>query len=223
MDLKQLPWGATMQHRITRLSPLSGLAFCLLLILAFVVLGGNTPDSNASTTKVVSFYKAHHGQQQAAAMVLAFSAVFLLWFVTILRTQIAERGSDQIALATLAGGIVMTVGYLAMASSHFVLGDVAYKLDPAAAQALNAFDGDTFLISYAGALFMLVALATAVLRVRVLPRGFGYVAIVFAVAMLTPIGWIAWMLTAVWVAIAGIVLAVRAGRPTQTREPVMAA
>jgi hypothetical protein len=209
-------------QRYARLAPLSGVVFFVLLVLGLLVLGGDTPDSDATTSKVVSFYTAHRGQQQAAALVLAVAGVFLLWFVVVLREELRARSSDGFGTAVLAGGIVMVTGYVAMAGSHFAVADAAHKVQPAAAQALNAADGATWMVSYAGTLFLTVALAAAVFRLALLPRAFGYVAIVLVVAMLTPIGWIAWLLMSLWLAIAGIVLARRAARPASV-APVAAA
>lgn len=204
-----------MTDRYSRLAPLSGVAFFVLFFVALMVLGGSTPDSDASAAKVLDFYTVHRGAQQAAALVLALGAVFLLWFVTILREELRERGSERIATATLAGGIVMATGFLIMAAAHFGLADTAHKLQPAAAQALNALDGGTFLVSFAGTFFVAVSLTVAVFRLRLLPRAFGYVSAVLAVAMLTPIGWIAWLAMSLWMAAAGVVLALRA-RPAAT-------
>jgi hypothetical protein len=98
-----------------------------------------------------------------------------------------------------------------MAGSHFAVADAAHKLQPAAAQALNAVDGGAWLVSYAGTFFLTVALAVAVFGMGFLPRAFGYVAVILAVAMLTPVGWMAWLVMSLWLAAAGIVLARRAG------------
>ena len=202
----------SLTDRYSRLAPLSGLAFFVLFILALLVLGGSTPDSDASPAKVVHFYTVHRGTQQAAALVLALACVFLLWFVTVLREELRERGSERLATATLAGGIVMSTGFLVMAAAHFGLADTAHKLQPAAAQALNAFDGGTFLVSFAGTFFVAVSLTVAVFRLGLLPRTFGYISALFAVAMLTPIGWIAWLLMSLWIAAAGVVLSLRRTR-----------
>ena len=99
-----------MQSRYARLAPLSGLVFFVLLFVAFIVLGGDTPDSDASAAKVVSFYTDHRGQQQAASFILAVGCLFLLWFVTELRRELSERTNEPVANAAFAGGIV-TVSY----------------------------------------------------------------------------------------------------------------
>jgi hypothetical protein len=198
-----------MQSRYSRLAPLSGLVFFVLLFVAFIALGGDSPDPDDPASKVLRFYSDHRGQQQAASYVLAIASVFLLWFVTELREELRQRASEPVANAVFAGGIVMCVGFLSMAASHFALADSAHKLQPAAAQALNAVDGGSWMVSYAGTLFFSAALAVAVLRLRVLPRAFGWIAAVFVVLMFTPAGWIAWLLTSVWLAAAGIVIARR--------------
>src|SRR5690242_11599283 len=139
-----------MQSRYARLAPLSALVFFVLLFVAFIVLGGNSPDPDDPASKVLRFYTDHRGQQQAASFILAVGCVFLLWFVTELRRELSERTNEPIANAAFAGGIVMVVGFLAMASTHFALSDSAHKLLPAAAQGLNAADGASWMISYVG-------------------------------------------------------------------------
>jgi hypothetical protein len=213
-----------MVSRFTRLAPLSGLLFLASIVLGFMVLGGNTPDSDAAPAKVVSFYTQHRGQQQATALIVALGCVFLLLFVCVLWQEARARGGETIATAVVVAGVTTAIGFLAMAAAHFALADVARKVDPVAAQALNAIDGDSFLISLAGTFFLGATLATAVLRLGILPRGFGYVAIALCIVMVTPMGWIAWLLMAVWLAVAGIVLSVRGGRPMTAApaEPAVA-
>jgi hypothetical protein len=51
----------------------------VLGLLSVVVLGGSTPDTNASASKVASFYDAHNGRQSVAAFILAaIDAVLIL-------------------------------------------------------------------------------------------------------------------------------------------------
>jgi hypothetical protein len=206
---------------LSRLAPLSAVAFFLLLFVGMVVIGGDTPDSDATAAKVTAFYTAHRGEQQAAAILLALGSVFLLWFTTVLREELRQRGSERLATAALTGGIVAAVGFLGMAGSHFAVADVAHKIQPAAAQALNATDGATWIVSLAGMLFLAVTLTVAVFQLRVLPRALGYLAAVLAIVMLTPVGWIAWLAMSLWLAAAGIILARRApAGETSPGQPV---
>ena len=52
-----------------------GAAAIVLVVLAFSVVGGDTPDEKASADKVVSFYRDNNGASMAAALMLAIAAV----------------------------------------------------------------------------------------------------------------------------------------------------
>ena len=79
--------------RPPRLAMLSGAVFVVLLIVAFAVLGGETPDENASARKVFTFYTDHQSRQIAAAIVVAASVPFLMIFSAVLhRTLRAFEG-----------------------------------------------------------------------------------------------------------------------------------
>jgi hypothetical protein len=67
--------------RITRLLPLSGIAFVALVVLSIGV-GGGTPDPAAPPQEVVSFYEDELIRQRLAAYVLAASMPFLLFFAS---------------------------------------------------------------------------------------------------------------------------------------------
>ena len=54
-----------------RVWALSGVAFVIIALGGVVVFGGDTPDTNASAAKVVSYYSEHTTRQSIAAFVLA--------------------------------------------------------------------------------------------------------------------------------------------------------
>jgi hypothetical protein len=69
--------------RITRLLPLSGIAFVALVVLS-IGIGGGTPDPAAPAEEVVSFYEDEFTRQRLAAFPLAASMPFLLFFASSL-------------------------------------------------------------------------------------------------------------------------------------------
>ena len=76
---------------------LTGALFVVLVLVAFFAVGGNTPDGDASARKVVSFYSDNDTKEMIAAVVLALSAVPLLYFTAILRDRLraASAGSQR--------------------------------------------------------------------------------------------------------------------------------
>jgi hypothetical protein len=198
-----------MDRTLDRLAPLTGPLFTVVTLVALIGLGGSTPDSDAGTAKVVSFYTEHRGAQTAAALVLAFGALALIFFAGSLRSAFRgpEPGADRRASIVFGGALVAATGVLGMASSHFALADNTHKLSPAAAQALNAVDGGTWVVAIAGltALLLCAGVATVSTR-RVLPVWMGWLAIVLGVLSVTPIGWLSATAGILWVGVAGLML-----------------
>src|SRR5215208_1818260 len=76
-----------------RVWALSGVAFVLVALGGVVVFGGDTPDTDASAAKVVSYYSEHTTRQSIAAFVLAASVPFLVLF-GIYFASFSGRGND---------------------------------------------------------------------------------------------------------------------------------
>ena len=57
------------ETRWSRLAPLSGVAFFVLLAVSMFVLERSTPDSTASTASVVSYYDNHSSREMGAGSV----------------------------------------------------------------------------------------------------------------------------------------------------------
>jgi hypothetical protein len=190
---------------------LTGALFVVLVLVAFIAVGGDTPDGDASARKVVSFYSDHDTKEMIAAVVLALSAVPLLYFTAILRGRLRDAlpaGSVLPAFA-LGGGLVAAAGFCTAATLHFALADYAEDIQPAAAQALNAIDGDFFLPFTTGLAVLLLAASVGAIRARVLPRWLGWVGVVLFVVFFTPVGFLAFGLSGIWIIVASVLLYLR--------------
>jgi hypothetical protein len=136
-----------MELQKRNLAPLSGALFVVLVLIAFIPLGGNTPEGDDSVQKVVSFYSDHETREIISSIVLALGAVSLLFFSATLKQRLEALEPDGGILPTVAfaAGIVASGGFLAAATLHFALADYASDIQPSAAQAINAIDSDFFL------------------------------------------------------------------------------
>src|SRR5216684_5538280 len=147
--------------RWARLAPLTGLAFFVLVAVAFVVLWRKTPDIGDSTAKVVSFYRAHSDREQAGAFVLGVGVAFLVFFAAHLRSalRVAQPRSARLPNAAFGGGIVAAASFLVAAAVHLGLAESAKKahVSAQAVQALNVLDNDDFLPLAAGIAVMMLA------------------------------------------------------------------
>jgi hypothetical protein len=195
--------------KFPRFAPLTGIVFVVLLILAFVVVEGETPDIDDSAQKITSFYHDDQGKHIAAVILVALSTIFLTVFAVSLREFLRLPGeSDFWPTVALVGGAVAVAGFLVAAGIHFALIDGGDKnISPDAMVALNALDADDF-FGFATPLgIMLLGAGGATLRAgAALPKWMGWAAIVLFVVFFTPAGFAAFGLTGIWIIIASILM-----------------
>ncbi len=201
-----------------RIAALSGVAFAVVTLTAFVVFGhpSSSPKIGSSGARISAFYLAHPGDEEVAAGLLAVVAALLAVFVTFSRAIMPSTNRTWSALF-LGGGLIGAASFLFAGAVHLALAKGAsHHLNPGALQALNALDINTALAFTAGIGIMLLGAAgTLVASTRAL-RVAGWVALPLAVVNLTPAGVALFPLTAIWIVATGILLSRRVGPSTQT-------
>jgi hypothetical protein len=212
--------------RWERLAPLTGVVFVVLVIVAFIPLGGDTPDSHASAQKVADFYSKNTTREALAAYALALAVPFLVFFSSIVyRTLRTAGGRGRLAAAAFGGGLLSAAGFAVAAAVHLALADAADKTSSAgAAQPLNVLDNDSFIPFVAGLGILLLGSGLATLRYGgSLPRWLGWAGAIVGVAIFIPfVGFVAFALSGIWVVVASIVLYRRGPLPASapaTSEP----
>jgi hypothetical protein len=197
-----------------RLAPLSGILFVVLVVVGFIPVGGETPDVNDSPSKIVSFWGDHHSKEVAAALLVGLGAIFLAIFVATLRDRIRDDGAqrDLWSNLILIGGTASVTGFMVAVGFHIALadgGDHHFSAD--AMVALNALDNDSFFAFAVPIGVMMLGAAGATLKAgAALPRWLGWAALVLAIGQFTPVGFIAFGLSGIWIIIAAILLSQRA-------------
>jgi hypothetical protein len=210
--------------RSERLGPLSGVAFVVLLVLGFVVFGGDTPDLDDSGSKIVDFYGDHQGSQITAAVLVTLSSLFLAVFSVSLRDYLRSTGAGGTFWPTLAlvGGVVSVAGFLFAVGVHVALIDGGDKnISPDAMVALNAIDNDNFFAFALPLGIMMLGATGAILKEgAALPRWLGWAALVLFIVQFTPAGFFAFGLTGIWIIVASILMYQRAASPAAPAVPV---
>jgi hypothetical protein len=193
---------------VTRRDPwaLSGAAFVILVLVAFLALGGETPEGDASAAEVVSFYSKHETREILAAVVIGLAAVVLIYFTAIIRERLRVYDATALPTFALGAGIVAAGGFLAAAAIHFALADYAEDIQPAAAQALNALDGDFFLPFAIGTVSFVLGISLIAVRSGFIPRWMGWVGIFLFIISFTPIGFIGFGLAGLWIIAISVML-----------------
>jgi hypothetical protein len=202
------------------LAPLSGVLFVVILAVGFL-LGGDSPSSSASAQKVIAYYGGHETKQIVTSLVVALSTLPLLFFSAALRERARTVLGERSALPGFAfgAGVVAAGGFLAAATINFALADSADDIAPSAIQALNAISADFFLPFVVGVAALVLAGSLMAIRARLVPAWLGWVGIALVVAAFTPAGFVAFILSGIWIIVASILLSRRAETAEGVRVP----
>lgn len=194
-------------ENVTRLAPLTGVLFVVLTVVSFLV-GGEPPDNDAPAREVVDFYSDKEGQTILGAILASLGAVALIFFAASLRRALrrGEQGIGVLSVAALAGGIVAATGIATDAALRFILADGADDITPAAMQTINALWAGFFFPMVVGIGALVLATSLAAIRTRVIPVWLAWIGIVIFVVFFTPAGFVAFLVSALWIAVVSILL-----------------
>jgi hypothetical protein len=195
------------QRRWHPLAPLTGLVFVVLIVAAFIV-GGESPGIDDSAQKVVDYYQDNEGETFFASALLAWGAVFLVFFLGILRALLrdGDEARDRMSTVAFGGGLVLAAGLLSFAGFGFTLADGVDHLGPESMRTINALSSDFFFLVAGGGAVLLIASAITIIRTGALPVWLGWIALVLGIASATPAGFFAFLGFLVWTAIVSVFL-----------------
>jgi hypothetical protein len=194
--------------------PLTGVAFVVLAILSIAIGGGEPPDAKEPVQKIVDHYSDNKDAIQISALLAALAGVLLIFFAGYLRKvlQAAEGANGFLSALVLTGAAIMAVGLTIDQTISFALAEAADKIDPTAVQALQALWDNDFLPIAMGTIVFLLSTGLSIVIHGALPKWLGWVAILLAVLGATPAGFIAFVASALWIAVVSIMLKMR-GEP----------
>jgi hypothetical protein len=184
--------------RAERLAPLSAFLVTLLAVAAFVV-SGDTPGEDDSAREIVDFYTDNKDQVIVSSFLATLAAVALVWFAASLRAHIRERegGSGRVSALPFAAAILIAVGITTFSGIETAAAGSVDDIPASAMQTLNALDNGMFFTFAAGNLLMYASLAVAILRYGVFPKWLGWVSAVLAVVSITPLFFVALLLSGI--------------------------
>ena len=194
--------------RLERLAPLSGVLFFVLVVAAIVIFPDETPSADDSRAKVVKFWLEHDSDAVASSIVLALSAIPLVWFAGTLRaaSRTAEGVEGRLSATAFAGAIILAAALVIGGTMQFVLGDAADDLPPVAIQTLSAASSDFFFPFLVGIFLWLFATGLVILRHGLLHAAFGWLALLVAIVAITPVGFVGFIAAPVWTLAVSIAL-----------------
>jgi hypothetical protein len=191
-----------------RYAPLAGLLF-VALVVASIIVGGETPETDDATAKVVAEWARDDSEQIASALISALAAIPFLWFLGSLRSTLraGEGGTGRLSAIAYGAGIVVVAGAAIDASLQFAVADSVGEVPPNVTQTLSVLYSDFFLIFPVGFVPLFIASALVILRTRVLPAWLGWTALVLGILGLAgPVGFFAFLVGLLWIAAASIVM-----------------
>jgi hypothetical protein len=197
-----------------RLAPLTGVVFVVIAVLVFAI-GGSTPGNHDTAQEVQSYYGAHHDKHMLLSFILALSIPFLLFFVSTLRYELRRAGgTGQLANAAFAGGVLAAAGFGILAFVHYALADAAGSDNTiGTTQTLNVLDNGDFIPVAAGIGVLMLGAGLSAVRHGGVPKWLGWAGVVIGILAFTPAGFLAFLASGIWIAIASILL-------TQARHSV---
>jgi len=194
-----------------RIAALTGAGFVLLYIASFVITGEPPDATEDSAQEIVDFYVDNDSSVMAGTFVGAFGLVSLLFFGGYLRKlfEAAAGPGHLLPKVVQAGTIVLVAGAAFDLTVNLALAEAADDIDPVGVQTLNALWNNDFVPMAVGGLAFILASGLSILRHGALPKWLGWVAIVLAVAMATPAGFVGFLGMGVWILVVSIMQAVK--------------
>ncbi|CAN5530394.1 hypothetical protein BH20ACT15_BH20ACT15_07930 [soil metagenome] len=192
------------------LAPLTGVAFIVLLIVSFVIIGEEPPGvGDDSAAQIVDFYSDKHDSVIAGAVIQTIAAAFFVFFGATLFKVMRAAGAEASAMVGFAGTAIFAVGVALDGTVSFALAEAADDVDPVAMQTLAAFFENDFLPFSLGLFVFLMGLGVAIIRHGVFPKWMGWVAAVASLTAVSPAFPVAGVVGLLAVLITSIMLAMR--------------
>src|SRR5918999_626041 len=194
-------------------TPLTGVAFVIVLILGFII-GGEPPDADSPAQEIVDHYVDSKDSVMAGAALTGVAATLLVFFGGSVRRALrdAEGPGGVLSAVAFAGTIIIAIGGAIDGTISFALAERADDIDATAVQALQALWENDFLPLATGLAVFLLASGLSIVRHGAVPRWLGWVAIPLAILALTPIGFVAFGLGALWVLAVSVLLTLKLRR-----------
>ncbi len=188
--------------RIEKLAPLSGAASVLILIVGTGLLG--VYDYLPASDRLVEIFSSNSTKVIVIGYLGLFSAVLLMWFAGSIYTALTAHEGDKGRLSMIAFGGCVAAG-IALGAGFSALLAVGARAGSAdglgAAEAVTLYDlYGTLLGQMAAFTFAVLIGATGVvsLRTAMFPTWFGWVSVLIALGLISPIGYFVLAFVLIW-------------------------
>jgi hypothetical protein len=197
-----------MPSTLARLAPLTGVLAVVIGVIA-AIIAGESPAADDSTEEVITFWTENDSANQWSAALFALAAALIVWFGGTLRAALRRHGGDdagRLAAIAFGGFVIVAIGMTSFSGFAFAAADTVGDVPPEVTQTLSVLNSDFFFIIAMGNLVAFGASGIAILRHGALASWLGWVAVVIAVAAITPIGFFLFLAGLVWIVVAAVML-----------------
>jgi len=172
-----------------RVLALSGIAFAVLFVVGFLLVGADTPDYTAADQEWTKWAEDNQSTGRISAVLTLLAGFAFLHFAGTIRSvletaEASARGSAQLARVAFAGaitgiaGIVMAVVMIAAAAL------TGSDSNPVVSRAINTAAAGPFLLASMGFAVLLAAAGLVTLRSGIFARWTAIVALIGALSFL---------------------------------------
>jgi len=201
-----------MNNSNVRWLPLTGILSIVLIIAG--VLFGEPPDASNPPQEIVDFYVDNATKLQVGTIVFAIAAILFVVFGAYLRT-VLDRGEGStgiLSTVAFAGAVIFAVGVGIDGMILFGITEATDNLEPTQIQTLQALWDNDWMPLLLGVTMFVLACGLSIILHKSMPVWVGWLALLIGIVGLTPVGWIAFMATGIWVLIVGVMLFISEGR-----------
>ena len=199
---------------------LTGLAFVVVGIFSFVIVGDPPTPGDDSAREIVRFYEDNGTVvgigSVGACLAGALFVTFGVYLRSVIRAAQPDPGGDLVPLLLVAGTTIFAAGLALDSALNVALIDTAGDVSPTVTVAISAIWSNDFPMFATGQFIVVISLAVAILRSGFLPKWMGWVAVVLVVITPTPIGFAGFLGSLLFVAVASVMLALRGRRAAAT-------
>lgn len=193
------------------IAPLTGAAFVIIVVIGFIVAGEPPEAKDSTAQEIVNHYVDNKDSTIVGAFLAGLAALFLVFFGGHLRRVLkaAEGENGMLSAVAFAGTIIIGVAAATDATISLALAETVDDIEPAAVQAMQALWDNDFIPVVLGMEVLLFATGISIVLHRALPAWLGWVAIALGILGGTPLGFVAFLGSGIWILVLSIMLAMR--------------
>jgi hypothetical protein len=178
------------EDRYVEYGAATGIAFVVLSIAGFIVLGGTDPPGlDAPAQDWASYFTSHHDAVRTSLVILTAGFFFFIWFLGTLTSLLRiATGTPRLPSIVLAGGLLAGATLLVGSTSEAVAAYRPQAVDPGLTRAFS----DVFVLAgvagIPGFIAFFGASALVILRTGAFPAWLGWLLLVAAAVQLLTFG-----------------------------------